>query len=71
MLGDNLFDVEAYSEAYRIWMHVDLAYTYVLTSDCHIFIRRCGIVCLDEQEQLSCFLSTPTSQHLRYIMPAE
>ena len=71
MLGNNLLDVEAYSEAYNIWMCVDLTYTYVLTLDSHIFIHQHGVVCLDEQEQLSCFLSTPTSQHLRYNMPAE
>jgi len=70
-LGDNLVEVEAYSQSYHVWMNVELAYTHVLKSDCHIFLRRRGVNCLDEQEQLSRFLFTALIQHFCYNMPLQ
>lgn len=52
-------------------MRVELAYAHVLTSDCHIFIRRRGVICFDEEALLQRFLSAPAPQHLRYNMRGE
>jgi hypothetical protein len=70
-LGQDLHEIDIYSQKYCVWMQVNLGYTHTLTPESHIFMRRRNVTCLDEQVQIDRFLNPPHPLHFHDNLPAE
>jgi hypothetical protein len=70
-LGQDICDIDIYSQKYCVWIQVNLSYTHMLTPESHVFMRRRDVTCLDEQAQIDRFLNPLRPLHFRNNLPAE
>ncbi|KAJ7707381.1 hypothetical protein B0H17DRAFT_1125197 [Mycena rosella] len=62
---------ELFSDNFKAWIGISADFVHHISTDSIILLRRCGVVCLDEDKTIKMFLRKVSPAHLRYDLPAQ